>query len=82
MIEIGVGVFVGAVEGEDELLVELPPDRRSRLRITALATSSICTASFQNHRAQSLYLAYTARSEDGINPRGRSVTTFVRRCFR
>src|SRR5215471_20260380 len=25
MIEIGVGVFIGAVEGEDELLVELPP---------------------------------------------------------
>jgi hypothetical protein len=25
IIEIGVGVFVGAVKGEDELLVELPP---------------------------------------------------------
>jgi hypothetical protein len=25
MIEIGVGVFIGAVECEDELLVELPP---------------------------------------------------------
>src|SRR5262245_42407491 len=25
MIEIGVGVFIGAVEGEDELPVELPP---------------------------------------------------------
>ena len=25
MIEIGVGVFIGAVEGEDELSVKLPP---------------------------------------------------------
>jgi len=82
MIEIGVGVFIGAVEGEDELLVELASDKRSRLRITAVATSSICTAPFQNQRAQSLYLAYTERSQYGINPRGRSVTMLIRRCFR
>src|SRR6516165_1869281 len=54
-------------------------DKRSRVRVTAAATSLICTAPFQNQRAQSLYLAYTARSQYGINPRGRSVTTFIRR---
>src|SRR5215472_3387360 len=56
-------------------------DKRSRVRITAAATSLICTAPFQNQRPQSLYLAYTARSQYGINPRGRSVTTFIGRCF-
>jgi hypothetical protein len=54
MIEIGVGVFIAAVEGENELLVAFRRNKRSRLRITAAATSSICTAPFQNQRAQSL----------------------------
>src|SRR5262249_21274112 len=60
------------------LLQETPP----RLNNTAAATSSICTAPLQNQPPQALYLAYTARSQCGINPRGRSVRTFKRRCFR
>jgi hypothetical protein len=71
MIEIGVGVFIGAVEGvRTSCSSSCRRDRRSRLSITAVATSSTCTAPFQNQRAQSLYLAYTVRSQYGINPAG------------
>jgi hypothetical protein len=54
MIQIGIGVFIGAIKREDELLGEALAGNEIQLKITAAATSSMCTAPFQNHRAQSL----------------------------
>ena len=37
----------------------------------------MCTAPLQNHCAQSLYFVYTSRFQNGMNPRGRRVITFI-----
>ena len=52
--EIKLGVFISAIERKDELLSGLPPGNEIQAQDDCGATSSMCTAPFQNQRAQSL----------------------------